>query len=200
MRLGLTNVFRYPAGYLGRLAARPELAPPGFRAEHGPVRGEAFPDWPLPLAGGDRDREALGLVPGHDAPNLAELPAELVLLALFNPLCGECRREAAAMQALRREVELDPGLVCRIAVVGVGSQCSRRSLERFRRELGLEFALAVDEPGGLMRELGQEALPVFYLLRRGPEQGWVVAWTGQGRLDAAVVLAEARRLLAPAGP
>ncbi|MEW5773418.1 MAG: hypothetical protein AB1916_07815 [Thermodesulfobacteriota bacterium] len=200
MRLGLTNVFRHPAGYLGRLAARPDLAPPGFSAQHGPVRGEAFPDWPLALAGGDRDRAALGLGPGHAAPALGEIPTQLAVLGLFNPLCAECRREAAAMEALRSVVEADSGLAGRLALVGVGSQCSRRALARFRQELGLGFALALDEAGGLMRELGRDALPVFYLLRRGPEGGWVVAWTGQGRLEAPAVLAEARRLLAPAAP
>jgi len=200
VRLGLVNVFRYPAGYLGRLAAHPELAPPDFRAHHGPVQGEVFPDWPLALVGGERDRVALGLPPGHAAPSLDEIPAEVALVALFNPLCGECRREAGVMESLRAAVAADPGLVCRVALVGVGALCSRQSLARFRQELDLTFPLALDGPGGLMRELGHETLPVFYLLRRGPEWNWVVAWSGEGRLESDRVLAEVRRLLAPAAP
>jgi len=93
--------------------------------------------------------------------SLAGLRGKVVLLNYWATWCRECRTEMPALEMLHRRFG-GRGL----AVVGVNTRESRTTVQRYASELGLTFALALDDNGAVAARYGVIGLPSTFLVGR----------------------------------
>jgi peroxiredoxin len=118
---------------------------------------------------GDADRKYLDLAPGTKRFALSELPAEFVLVEMFNELCSGCLKEVPEYNRLYRIIEADPYLGGRLKIIGLGAGSSRLAVVKFRRRNQVLFPLFADRNRDVFTCLGEPEMPVAYLLyRQGP--------------------------------
>jgi hypothetical protein len=161
--LGYRNVWRFAGGWHGWLAHRG--IDPGEVAQ-GLKVGDFFPACRLVVLKGEADRQYLGLPPGTRSFALSELPADYLLVEMFNELCSGCLAEVPEYNRLHRLTKADPMMGERLKIIGLGAGSSRLAVVKFRRKNKVLFPLFADQKRDVFHCLGEPVLPVAYLLHR----------------------------------
>jgi len=87
VRLGYTNVHRYPGGFYGWKQSHPEQVSGDESMARILAVGDPFPDCRVAVLSGQRDREYLGLPEDARWFALSDLKARFVLIQLYNTMC-----------------------------------------------------------------------------------------------------------------
>lgn len=151
---------RPDTGSSGRSVRGDEVsAAEGAPLEVGPEEGAVAPDFEAPDGRGDRLR-------------LSDYRGQSVLLNFWATWCVACRAEMPAIQATLTEHRPEG-----FEVIAVNLQEGPQEAERFLRELGVDFHLALDRDGSIARRYGVIGLPAsFFLDREGIIRG---VWLGE---------------------
>ena len=159
--LGHQNVWHLAEGWMGWVALTQTQ---GARSAPQAGAGDGFPDERFTLLGGDRDRSYLSLGHGTADFRLGQLPADYLLVELYNELCFTCCQSVGELNRLLGLINREPALAGRLKMMGVGVGNLQREVNRFRREKGVDFPLFSDQGRELHQRLGQPDLPVLYLV------------------------------------
>jgi len=165
VRLGYTNVARFPAGWYEWKRRHPEDAPKEPQKRVLGV-GEYFPECRLAILGSEEDRKYLDMPEDSKWLALQDVPAEYVLIEFYNSLCQDCVRQTNAMNDYYRRIEEDPAIRGRIKVMGIGVFNTKRAVVKFRKKNKVLFPLFSDRNGLVFECLGQTSLPLAYLVRK----------------------------------
>jgi hypothetical protein len=164
--------------------------------------GKPFPPFtftgPLPAA----DRSYLGLPSGEGdvAFTADEIPAEFLVVELFNRFCFGCRVQAPLMNQVHALVAADPLLAPKIRFLGLGVGNSSRDMEIHRREFSIPFPLLPDPRFLIQDAIGDtEGTPYTIVLRRTAGK-MVVVHTEYGVMASPKELASVLGSLAVAAP
>ena len=114
--------------------------------------------------------------------SLGELHGKVVIVNFWATWCLECRPEMPVLEGLQREF-ISRGL----AIVGINAREDKQTVSGYARELGLTFALMLDESGTNNRLYGVVAIPTTFVIAR---DGRAVAF-GVGPRDWATPAARA---------
>lgn len=181
MRLGYTNVIRYPAGYLAWKESFPDLQVCKQRGQR-LQPGQFFP--PCVLTAADRERDFVYL--GLDQPSadffLAEVRAEFVLLKYYGEQCSVCVREAPLYNRLFNLIQDDPDLASRVKIIGIGVGDNRQSVLRYKRTHNVPYPLFTDERRVMFDSAGGE-IPLLYLVRILPDSRLKILSFHEGHLE-----------------
>ncbi len=134
-------------------------------ALRGLKKGDYFPACRLVVLQGEADREYLNLATGTKSFALSELPAEYLLVEMFNELCSGCLNAVPEYNRLFELTEADPALGGRLKFIGLGAGSSRLAVVKFRRKNKVLFPLFADRRREVFNCLGDPELPVAYLLK-----------------------------------
>lgn len=99
-------------------------------------------------------------VDGHPV-SLADLSGRVVLLNFWATWCLECRPEMPTLERLHREFG-PQGLT----VMAVNARESPSAVRSYARELGLTFALVLDQGGDINKMYGVIGIPTTFLIGR----------------------------------
>lgn len=183
MRLGYTEVYRYPAGFHGWKAVYPERVEGSEGKKHVLAVGEQFPACRVAVLNGDEDREYLGLPEGTRWLDLAQLRARFVLIQLYNTMCADCVAETKLMTRFFQQVEEDPVLKGRLKIIGLGIYNSNIEVVRFKRHYDVAYPLFSDKTGQIFECLGQAQLPLAYLLQAEGGGVWTIRLIKSGYFE-----------------
>ena len=156
LRSGLIEVLALVSLVLAAPTAEPGAAPDPFSVFQVQPFQEPIPAPPLSLEGTDGRRL-----------RLADLKGKVVFLNFWATWCVPCRQEMPAMQRLFREYR-ERGL----AVVAINFMESKDAVDRFFKELHLDFPTALDPDGATARTFTVRGLPVTFLLGRDGRILW----------------------------
>jgi thiol-disulfide isomerase/thioredoxin len=96
--------------------------------------------------------------PGGGSLDLGRAPGQPTVLNLWGSWCQPCREELPLLQ------QFADATAGQVRVMGLISKDGRPQAESFAADAGVTFPNAFDGEGGLMTELGLNALPVTYFL------------------------------------
>lgn len=182
MRLGYTDVIRYPAGYLAWKAAYPDLQVCEVRVQR-LEPGQFFPPCVLAAADPEHDLAYLGL-PGQSVTFfLADVQADFVLLKYYGEHCSQCVQEVPLYNRLFAMIQADSALAGRLKMVGVGVGDDRRGVLRFKSRRGVDYPLLPDERRVMLDAVGGGEIPLLYLVRILPDSRVQVVFHHQGHLE-----------------
>jgi peroxiredoxin len=126
-------------------------------------------------AGEERASRPAPPIPGNPAPaweartlagepvSLEALRGEVVILNVWATWCTPCLREMPGLEALGRHFEAD-GL--RIIGASVDRSSAEPDVQRFARELGLTFTIALDPDQQVMNRFRTLGVPETFLIDR----------------------------------
>ena len=182
MRLGYTNVIRYPAGYIVWREAYPDLQVCEVRT-YRLQPGQYFPPCVLTAADRTPDFAYLGL--DQESANffLADVPAEFVLLKYYGEHCHQCVQEVDQYNRLFTMLRDDPELGPRLRMIGIGVGDTQRSVLRFKRSHQVPYPLLPDERQLMFESVGAGEIPLIYLVRILPDARIQVVLYHEGGLD-----------------
>lgn len=183
MRLGYTEVYRYPAGFHGWKEDRPDLVDGEEGAQHILAVGDAFPDCRVAVLNGDADREYLGLPDHAKWLSLSALNARFVLIQLYNTLCNDCVSETKMLTRFFKKVEKDPILAGQLKIIGLGVYDTNRDVVRFKKHYDVLYPLFSDRHGQIFECLGQAELPLAYLVRSKGDGTWIIELVKRGYFE-----------------
>jgi len=168
VRLGYTNVIRYPAGYLAWKEQYPDLHVCEERSQRLQA-GQFFP--PCVLTATDRQRDFAYLGLDQESANfyLADIPAEFVLLKYYAEHCSQCVQEIFLYNRLFSMIQDDPWLMPRLKMIGIGVGDNQRSVLRFRRTHDVPYPLLADERHVMFDSVGGGEIPLLYLVHILPD-------------------------------
>lgn len=179
VRLGFSNVWRYPGGYHGWLEHTGQKA---GREPRGLQVGDFFPSCRLVVLQGKSDRAYLGLEPEARAFALREVKADYLLVEFYSELCMGCLKEVASYNLLFGLIEQDSGLGGRLKMMGLGVGSLKREVAKFRRQKQVRFPLFADERQDVFYCLGRPELPITYLLAKDGDKGYRILMKHSGRV------------------
>lgn len=171
MRLGYTNVWRYPQGWYGWLDAHPE-----DKRNDAPVIGGIYHDRSFSVLGGAPDREYLGLNKDARHFTLYSVATEVLVLQFFNCLCVDCINELEAMERVRGTLG---DTAESILFLGIAIHDTKRNVAAFRRQDWHGFPLVVDNSAESIEELGLASPPLTCILRK-TDSGFTIHYVGRG--------------------
>lgn len=182
MRLGYTNVVRYPAGYIAWREAYPDLQVCEART-HRLQPGQYFP--PCVLTAGERGPDFAYLGLEQESANffLADVPTEFVLLKYYGEHCYQCVQEVDEYNRLFSMLRDDPVLGTRMKMIGIGVGDNQRSVLRFKRSHEIPYPLLPDERQLMFESVGAGEIPLIYLVRILPDARIQVVLYHEGGLD-----------------
>ena len=161
--MGYRNIWRFAGGWHGWLIHNgmdPSDAPKGLKV------GDYFPACRLVVLRGESDRKYLELPPGTKSFALSEIPADYLLVEMFNELCSGCLKEVPEYNKLYEISQSDPKLKGRLKIIGLGAGSSRLAVVKFRKKNRVLFPLFADRHKDVFSCLGEPPMPVAYLLYR----------------------------------
>ncbi|WP_300160689.1 TlpA disulfide reductase family protein [Solidesulfovibrio sp.] len=170
---------------LAMLSAAPALAVEASEAPGAkPLAvGSAFPDVTLVGELSPEAAASLGLAPGPARASLNSLRPEVLVFEVFSMYCPFCQKDAPSVNALN-ELVAKRGLSNRIAVIGVGAGNSATEVEVFRKTFAVPFPLFADPDFAVHGQVGKVGTPFFYVLKKKPDGGYVVAGASLGVMDS----------------
>lgn len=182
MRLGYSNVIRFPAGYM----AWREQFPDPRACEQRSRRlqpGDYFPPCVFTAADRERDFSYLGIVQRSADFVLSDVRAEFILLKYYGEHCSQCVKEAPLYNRLFTMITQDDWLGPRMKMIGIGVGDSRRSVLRFRSAHGVAYPLLADERRTAFDSAGGGEIPLLYLLRVLPDARLQVLLYHEGHMQ-----------------
>ena len=182
MRLGYTNVIRYPAGYIAWREHYPDLQVCEPRI-HRLQPGQFFPPCELTAADRTRDFAYLGLEQESANFFLADVAAELVLLKYYGEHCHQCVQEVGQYNRLFTLLRDDPELGPRLKMIGIGVGDNQRSVLRFKRAHNIPYPLLPDERRLMFESVGAGEIPLLYLVRILPDSRVRIMLYHEGGLE-----------------
>ena len=182
MRLGYSNVTRYPAGYIAWREAYPDLQVCENRA-HRLQPGQFFPPCVLTTADRTPDFAYLGLEQESANFFLADVPAEFVLLKYSSEHCYQCVQEVERYNRLFTLIQDDPQLEPRLKMIGIGVGDNQRSVLRFKRAHNIPYPLLPDERRVMFESVGAGEIPLLYLVQILPDARVQVMLYHEGGLE-----------------
>jgi len=136
------------AGPFGAVELPPALVPSGMAV--GPEEGKLAPDFFLPTLDGGQVR-------------LSDLRGKAVLVNFWATWCGPCRKEMPQLVAAYRRYRQEG-----LEIVAVNLQEPTDRVKRFAEEFGVEFTVALDKTGEVVREYRLLGIPTsFFVDRQG---------------------------------
>ncbi len=96
--------------------------------------------------------------------SLKELRGKVVFLNFWATWCIPCREEMPTMEKLGREFK-QQGL----EVIAIDIKENKKAVRKFVDELGLTFAVLLDQDGRVSEEYGAWAVPLSYFINRKGE-------------------------------
>jgi len=183
VRLGYTNVYRYPHGFYGWKKSHPELVKGDPSQTKVLAVGDLFPDCRLAVLSGERDREYLGLPKDARWFALSDLNARFVLIQLYNTMCNDCVDETKKLSRFAEEADKDPVLGGQLKFFGVGIYDTNRDVVKFRKEYDVYYPLFSDSHGQIFECLGQAEVPLAYLARARGDGTWVIELIRRGYFE-----------------
>jgi thiol-disulfide isomerase/thioredoxin len=99
-----------------------------------------------------------------DAPTLADVEADYVIVEVFNMYCPHCQREAPAVNELYADL-LDSELTDRVKLIGVGAGNSQYEVDFFRDKYEVPFPIFTDKDYLVYDLFANPGTPSFYLLK-----------------------------------
>lgn len=182
MRLGYTNVIRYPAGYIAWREHYPDLQVCETRS-HRLQPGQYFPPCVLTAADRTNDFAYLGLQQESANFFLADVAAEFVLLKYYGEHCHQCVQEVEQYSRLFSMLRNDPELGQRLKMIGIGVGDNQRSVLRFKRSHQVPYPLLPDERQLMFESVGAGEIPLLYLVRILPDARVEVVQYHEGGLE-----------------
>jgi len=175
-------VWRYAPGWHGWLAR----VSPGTGAAQvaaGLRVGDFFPSCRLVWLRAKQDAAYLGMPAAAGSLALRQVPADYLLVELFNEYCQLCQKETPVYNQLFKRIQDDLRLARRMKIIGLGVGSSNRQVAKFRRQRGVLFPLFADHRREVFDCLGQPELPVLYLLKRHGHAGFRLVFQHTGHLS-----------------
>jgi len=93
--------------------------------------------------------------------SLASLSSKIIVLNFWATWCQECRTEMPMFQRLHREFA-SQGL----SVIGINAREETPAIQKYAKELGLNFPLVLDAKGEINAAYGVIGLPATFLIGR----------------------------------
>ncbi|HSO67423.1 MAG TPA: redoxin domain-containing protein [Desulfatirhabdiaceae bacterium] len=167
MRLGYTNVRRYPDGFMAwQTALLPGSKPEAASANATPQT--VFPSCQLMMMNVKSDAAYLNIL--HDRPEIAmeDIGADYLLVMIYNENCLACLDEIVILNQVYRMIESNDHLNNRVKMIGIGMGSKKRNLARFKKENRIPFPLFADERKTIFECLAKPVLPTSYLVALPP--------------------------------
>jgi peroxiredoxin len=165
VRLGYTNIRRFPHGYFGWKAY---ISPDSDKTEQPPTLavGDYFPTCRLMLLSYQKDRDYLQISHAERNITLEDVQSDYIFIEIYNELCSACVNEVQTYKMLYRKLQADPYLREKVKMMGIGAGSKKRSTAKFRKQKNIAFPLFADEKQEIFDCLGKPVLPVYYLVQR----------------------------------
>lgn len=183
MRLGYTEVYRYPGGFHRWQETHPEQVVGDDSAKKVLAVGDLFPDCRVAVLNGEDDREYLGLPTGTRWLSLSDLKAKFVLIQLYNTLCSDCVAETKMLTRFFRKVQADEFMADNLKIIGLGVYDTNRDVVRFKKHYNVLYPLFSDSHGQIFECLGQAELPLAYLVRSQGDGTWIIELVKRGYFE-----------------
>jgi peroxiredoxin len=182
VRLGYTNVIRYPAGYLAWKEQYPNLQVCEERSQR-LQPGQFFPPCVLTATDKENDFAYLGLHQESATFFLADIQAEYVLLKYYGEHCSLCVQEVPLYNRLFGMIEDDPWLKPRLKMLGIGVGDNQRSVLLFRRAHNVPYPLLADERRVMFDSVGAGEIPLLYLVKILPDARVEILFYHEGHIE-----------------
>lgn len=182
MRLGYTNVIRYPAGYIAWREAYPELQVCETLSQR-LQPGQSFPPCVLTAADRTQDFAYLGLEQEPANFFLSDIPAEFILLKYSSEHCHQCVQEVHLYNRLFTMLGEDAVQGQRLKMIGIGVGDDRRSVLRFKRKHDVLYPILPDERKVMFEAVGAGEIPLLYLVRIMSDSRMQVILYHEGHVD-----------------
>lgn len=158
MRLGYSNVVRYPYGWYGWMDFN--KSPP--KAE--PVSsGTKFPDIEFAVPGDKIDRSYLNIEKAPRKLRLKNLQFEYFLLLLFDERSLESEKAVQTVDYIRRELQC---CTPTLRFIGIAVGMSRHAAIKYSRSSKVGYPLLADPLAATAEFPGEESLPVAVMLKK----------------------------------
>lgn len=151
-----------PASEMGAQEGAPQGGPGGQEAPP-PMQGKIAPDFSLPTLDG-------GVL------NLKDYKGKLVFLNIWASWCAPCRDEMPSMQALADKLRGG-----NFAMITISIDKKKEDVEKFVKELGLTFPVALDPEEKVSKEYKITGVPETYII--SPEGVVTHHLIGPGKWD-----------------
>ena len=125
----------------------------------------------------------LGLPPETNWLELSALNTRFVLIQLYNTLCNDCVAETKKLSAFFQTIENDPVLAGQLKIIGLGIYDSNQNVMRFKKHYDVAYPLFSDKSGQIFECLGQNQLPLAYLVRAKGDGSWIIELIKRGYFD-----------------
>lgn len=183
MRLGYSNVLRYPAGYIAWKEHSLDLQAYQDRSQR-LQPGQFLPPCLLTAADRQRDFAYLGIVQESASFFLSDVRAEFILLTFYSEHCSQCVQEVPLYNRLFAMIQNDPDLGSRAKMIGIGVGDNQRSVLRFGRAHDVAYPLIADERRTMFDSVGGEDIPLLYLVRIQPDFRVKVLFFQKGHMES----------------
>lgn len=183
MRLGYTNIHRYPGGIHEWKEVYPKRVDGDVDKQKILAVGDIFPACRVAVLSGDEDRSYLGLPEDARWLELAELKARFVLIQLYNTMCNECVSETKQLTRFFKQLQTDPVLKDQLKIIGLGIYDSNRAVVQFKKHYEVLYPLFSDKHGQIFECLGQASLPLAYLVRANGDGSWTIEMIKRGYFE-----------------
>jgi hypothetical protein len=130
-----------------------------FAAEKTLSRDEALAAIKLPVPQAAA-KDYLGLT-GQGSFAISQIPAQVVIIEIFNMYCSNCQREAPRVNELYRLINKDQKLKGRIKMIGIGAGNTPLEVDVFRKNFQVLFPLFPDEDYTIHKAVGEVRTPFF---------------------------------------
>ena len=151
-----------------------------------------------------QDNAYLGINPGFlsflfgQDFTIQNVPAEIMVIELFNIYCSSCQAQAPVLNAVHASVMKTEGLRDKVRFLGIGAGNNRGETEQFKKEKGIVFPLIPDPDFGFYNAVGDPGGTPFTVIAKRTSQGITVLSSTLGLVkDADVLLQQIQEAAAP---
>ncbi len=158
MRLGYTNVIRYPDGWYGWVADHSK------KLETVALTFETFfPDTELSILGGAKDKERLGVEESARKVRLQDLRFNYYLVLLVNDNRLESEQAARTFEKVRKELEC---CTPDVLFVAIGLGMNKRAVKRSASETVASYPFFADPLEEIADDFGRYPLPTVVMFKK----------------------------------
>jgi len=153
-----------------------------YAVEQTPLKGEAFPNIPLPFPEKASEREYLGLT-GKGSFKIPQIKAELIILEIFSMYCPYCQKEAPNLNELYQIIMKREELKNRIKIIGVGAGNNPFEVDVFRNQYNIQFPLFSDESYSVHKSVGEVRTPYFFVIKKTGDKKNTIIYSKVGSIQ-----------------
>lgn len=130
--------------------------------------------------------------------SLQNIPAEVLVIELFNVYCPSCQAQAPVLNTVHEAVMKTDGLRDKVRFIGIGAGNTGKEVDRFRKEKAIAFPLIPDADFAFYNAIGDPGGTPFTVIAKQTSKGLTVIAANLGLVrDATTILQQIQEAAMP---